>query len=308
MGPDFITPQQSEVSHGMQNIGNTDPPVHKRMKGNHRVKHNVAGNKLLQSDSTRDESGIFYIDINATYLMFVTSSTQKFNQLFTPYQYYLGLGLVEAASIEAVETATGNYSYTLPANCFMGSNTYDAQGNLPCSIVSDIKGGTLVNPLTSPEVLNNISLTIVVNTYEGTKNPHAFLGVPGNGVLWNQYFAANTYSASTQCTPVLKECGISRNSLTSGVSVPFACPQYPAFQGDIIADTFVLHWFNNSSGTQNTTIDAPTAANPVYFGANGHTDRAAGVSAGLMADPEVVALEYGGLAYIMLGCSMGTRG
>jgi hypothetical protein len=131
--------------------------------------------------------------------------------------------------------------------------------------------------------------------------PHAFLGIPGNGAVVKQDFEANTYSVSTKCTPVMKECGLSRDSLTSGASVPFTCPQYPGFSGNLLdPNPIELRYFSDASGSENSTDDIPgnVALNPFFFGINGHTDRAAGVSDGLMNDPEVVALEYGGIAYI----------
>lgn len=138
-----------------------------------------------------------------------------------------------------------------------------------------------------------------VNVFTKTTPPRAFLGIPQNGALLKHDYTAFTYSASTQCTPIIKECGLSRNSLTNGVSIPFTCQKYPAIYGNLLGqNTFSIRYFTNSSGTSNSTTEAPVTSNPFFFGVNGNTLRASGAGITFKDDPEVISLEFGGLAFV----------
>jgi len=129
---------------------------------------------------------------------------------------------------------------------------------------------------------------------------YAFLGTPGNGAPLSQDFSATTYSVLTQCELVTAECDVSRANLVSDVSSPFTCSKYPAFTGDLINDQIAMTYFTDSSGTSNDTIsDTYVFSNPFFFGVNGYTLPAAGADLPLQNDTEFVALEFGGLAYLM---------
>lgn len=97
----------------------------------YRVRHNIIGDGSLQSDGTQDEDGIIYANINVTYLMKVASISstiatslaafavvlaayplaskilrhtqfEESGELPTPYQYYLGVGLIESAGLSTM--------------------------------------------------------------------------------------------------------------------------------------------------------------------------------------------------------------
>ncbi|KAF3928214.1 hypothetical protein AA313_de0206819 [Arthrobotrys entomopaga] len=194
----------------------------------------------------------------------------------------------------------GNYSFTLPPNCLNTDNSYGAQLNTECSISPSIRGGYLINPVTSFEALENISTTVSINIMSDEHAAqYAFLGIPENGKPSHHDFTATTYSALTQCKPVARECDVSRANLVSGVSAPFTCSRYPAFTGDLIAQKFSYTYFTDSSGTNNHTDGSSTSSNPFYFGVNGNTLPAAGNSLPLQNSTEFVSLEFGGLAYLM---------
>jgi hypothetical protein len=82
--------------------------------------------------------------------------------------------------------------------------------------------------------------------------------------------------------------------------VPFNCLKYPAFAGDILQHEIATTYFTDSSGTDNETYGTFVFSNPFFFGVSGWTLPAAGGNLTLSQDTEFIALEYGGLGYLML--------
>jgi hypothetical protein len=154
------------------------------------------------------------------------------------------------------------------------------------------------------EVFNNISTTISVNDYNGVTPPQAFVGVPGNGLSWQQDFTAETVSVATQCKPIVVDCNLSPANITSGAGSSFQCKRYPAFVGIVNgpAGSFLKVYFTDSSGRSN---DTESVSNPFYVGFNGITSRASASDETLITshDPNIIPQEFGGLTYVLF-CSV----
>lgn len=127
-------------------------------------------------------------------------------------------------------TSGVDYSFGLLPGCTTASNySYESialsEGNISCSLNI---GGTnifLTNGPQAVQVLNNVSSSMIVLTYDNT--PYTYLGVPSSDTISQRDYSANTYGMQTQCIPVSTACNLTQ---ADGADTPYHCSD--AFHGD----------------------------------------------------------------------------
>ncbi|KAI9785892.1 MAG: hypothetical protein M1839_008158 [Geoglossum umbratile] len=208
----------------------------------------------------------------------------------------------EFAQIEPLQRNTVTYSKILSSNCTSQDNTYNDQEKNECTFSPSIRGGFFLDPITALEVFNNISATTSVNVYGGVYPPHAFLGVPGNGVPQQRDFVATTFPIATQCKPATGDCGVSRDNITSGAGSIFHCQKYSAWWGLVngAPTYFNKQYFTDSTGTKNASGTDAKVSNPFYVSFNGMTNPASSATLTLIKNNDlgVIAQEFGGIGYL----------
>jgi hypothetical protein len=197
-------------------------------------------------------------------------------------------------------TSDIDYSFDLAPACTVGNNSF--RDNLPsntpsCSLHIAVTANLLVNGSQSLQVLNNVSDSIAVITYESDV-AFTYLGIPVSDTLSQRDYSAHTFGMSTQCKPISNECNL---NAADGASTPFQCT--PAFSGDVTEQTFYMTYFTDADMSSNST--EPGIENPYFFGIAALANPDGGgslVQTGLTPIPEIVTPTHGGIAFVLL-CS-----
>lgn len=202
------------------------------------------------------------------------------------------------------------YSFQLTKNCTLGDNSeiyqlFDAphDGNGACTVgVSDPSQLSVVASLPllldgsrTLQVLNNVSDVITVATdYSFNSGGTSYLS-PVDSALSDIDFTADTYGALTTCTPITRKCGLISTSQTS---MPYDCSQ--DFSGDLSDRSggfWSLSYFTNNTLQSNGTSNG--IQNPYTWALAAAVNLEGGGSIRTSSDPEIVARDAGGTAFIL---------
>jgi hypothetical protein len=201
---------------------------------------------------------------------------------------------VSFLQVEPVQTAA-NYSLGLTPACTKGNNSLALEyaNTQPCALNPRASITFLVNGSTSLQVLNNVSDSMVVLTYQ-SGTPFTYLGIPTSDTVSRRDYTAKTFGMQTQCKPISNECNL--NPLI-GASTPFKCTD--AFQGDLASYTWWETYFSSSTMESNDTIEG--IQNPYYFGI---ATWVTSVVDSLTSEngtslPEVITPVHGGTAFVL---------
>ena len=181
----------------------------------------------------------------------------------------------------------------------MGNNSFvDNFRNIPnCSPNIAATATFLMNGSQSLQVLNNVSDSITVLTYESDV-AFTYLGIPASDTLSQRDYSAHTFGMSTRCKPISNECDL---NAAFGASTPFQCT--PAFSGDVTEQAFNMVYFTDADMSSNSTELG--IENPYFFGIAALANLEGGgslVQTNLTPIPEIVTLVHGGIAFVLL-CS-----
>jgi hypothetical protein len=190
-------------------------------------------------------------------------------------------------------TTSANYSFKLIPGCTVTNNSFAAQGESYCSINIAATAAFLANATQSFEVLNNISDTMTVLTYEG-KPSYTYLSIP-SAEISHRDFTATTFGMNTQCKPVSNECNLNGDF---GAFTPFTCAD--SFQGDLTSGpSWQTAYFTDSSMNSNSTVFG--IHNPYYFGLAARENAGAGTTSPITSgkSPEIVNVLHGGIAFVL---------
>ena len=202
------------------------------------------------------------------------------------------------------------YSFQLTKNCTLGDNSEIYQlfvaphnGDGACtmgvsnpsqlSIVASLP--LLLDASRTLQVLNNVSNVITVATYYQNNSSGISYLSPVVSALGNIDFTANTYGAQTTCTPITRKCGLTS---TSETSMPYNCSQ--DFSGDLSDYTggfWSLGYFTNNTLQSNGTDTG--IQNPYTWALAAAVNLEGGGSLRTSSDPEIVARDGGGTAFIL---------
>lgn len=187
-----------------------------------------------------------------------------------------------------------DYSFNLSPNC----TVLDDDNNLPFQVTSQCgvtlsADGTIVlfNGPQSLQVLNNVSSSITVFTYE---NAYSYLGSPPSETISQRDYTATTFGLQTQCEIISNDCNL---IALDGASTPFYWSD--TFEGDVSSvQDWYMTYFNDSRMSSNMTGFTYTASNPFYWGLAALTNR------GLVSDaigqiPGLVFPIHGGYAFVL---------
>lgn len=190
-----------------------------------------------------------------------------------------------------------DYSFGLIAGCVTGGNNsynYFLESSEPCTLKI---GGTavfLVNGSQSIQVLNNVSDSMIVYTYDNT--PYTYLGVPPSETLSQRDYTATTFGMQTQCMPVSTACNLTRYD---GASTPFHCSD--AFSGDVTQDLYNWYMEYLADGAMSSNETDYGVQNPYFFGLAALVNPEGGSTLNESVD-EIVQPMHGGIAFV-LNCS-----
>ena len=157
----------------------------------------------------------------------------------------LTVSLVQVAPV----TNRIDYSFNLSPNC----TVLDDDNNLPFQVTSQCgvtlsADGTIVlfNGPQSLQVLNNVSSSITVFTYE---NAYSYLGSPTSETISQRDYTATTFGLQTQCEIISNDCNL---IALDGASTPFYCSD--TFEGDVSSvQDWYMTYFNDSRMSSNMT-------------------------------------------------------
>ncbi|KAF4634092.1 hypothetical protein G7Y89_g4016 [Cudoniella acicularis] len=205
----------------------------------------------------------------------VTMKTTEFVQvttLPTEIDYSLGLALGCAISNNSYNTADDNYQ---------------SQYNLSPAVTNTFSA----NSSTSLQVLNNVSDSMVVLTYNAT-TPYNFLGVPPSDTVAARDWTAYTFGMSTQCKIISEQCDLHEEG---GASTPFNCTN--AFVGDLASGgAWENRYFTDETMSDNLIR---AVSNPYYFAIAANANSGGGGT--IQADgTEIVRPGHGGDAFVLL--------
>lgn len=189
-----------------------------------------------------------------------------------------------------------DYSLVLLPDCTAGNNSFKAQFANPCSLSIAATNIFLINGSQSLQVLNNVSQSMSVLTYESDP-PCTYLGIPPSEVLSQRDYTATTFGMQTKCRPISTECNL---IAYDGASTLFKCNS--AFSGSV-SENLIMPYFTDATLSSNDT--SAGIQNPYYFGLATVSNSEGG---GTLAEnstsvPEIVGVVHGGIAFV-LGCSV----
>jgi hypothetical protein len=197
-------------------------------------------------------------------------------------------------------TSNIDYSFDLTPACTIGNNSFRdnlSRDSASCSLTIAVTATFLTNGSQSLQVLNNVSDSITVITYESDV-AYTYLGIPASDTLSQRDYSVHTFGMSTQCKPISNECNL---KAADGASTPFQCA--PAFSGDVTEQSFNMAYFTDADMSSNSTELG--IKNPYFFGIAALANPEGGgslVQTNLTPIPEIVTPEHGGIAFVLL-CS-----